>query len=327
AGGRGRSAAASALAGFAIHGYAPDGISSAGADPAQWGAWANGWKSSPAAGIPANVSGFTSYGKPSWMTETSGEKPEWLASSQTGGFPDQGAFSLALKLHQALTTGQENAWLYWQITDGNPSDDAHTQSLTDATLLAQGPKYVAVKHFFRYIRPGARRISATASGGVLASAYWLDPAQSLTVVLINENATAVNVPVALPALGIESFFVFTSSSGALWQPSTKSASGLTIALPAYGVATLYGVAAIAADAGVPDAGVADAGPVGGTGAGVADAGTSGAAGGTATPPKTGCSSAGGGFWLIAAALIAFSARSRPVLAVRCRPARSAPARR
>jgi hypothetical protein len=102
-------AAAAALGGFAIHGYAPDGISSAGADPAQWSAWANGWKTSPAAGIPANVAGFTSYGKPSWMTETSGEKPEWLASSQSGGFPDQGAFSLALKLHQALTTGQENA--------------------------------------------------------------------------------------------------------------------------------------------------------------------------------------------------------------------------
>jgi hypothetical protein len=139
------------------------------------------------------------------------------------------------------------------------------------------------------VRPGARRVSATAAGGVLASAYWLDPAQSLTVVLINENATAVNVPVSLPELGIESFDVFTSSSGALWKPSTKSAQSLTVTLPAYGVATVYGVAANAPDAGVTDAGVADAGSAGGTGAGIADAGTSGAgaSGGTAPPPKTG----------------------------------------
>lgn len=308
--------AAAAMSGFAIHGYAPDGIGSAGADPAQWNAWANGWTASPAAGIPAKVSGFKAFGKPSWMTETSGEKPEWLASSQSGGFPDQGAFSVALKLHQALTTGQQNAWLYWQITDGNPSDDAHTQSLTDSAQLAHGAKYVAAKHFFRYIRPGAQRVSATATGGILASAYALGG--SLTVVVINENAAAANVSVAVPA-GFESFDVFTSSSGSLWQASSLSGQDLSLALPGFGVATLHGAEVSTADAGTPDAGVADAGTSGGF-----DGGTTTGASPAAT--KTGCSSSGtDAFWLVAAAMMTVLFRRRPIAARR--RARSAPARR
>ncbi|HEY8039485.1 MAG TPA: glycoside hydrolase family 30 beta sandwich domain-containing protein, partial [Polyangiaceae bacterium] len=236
-----------AIAGFAIHGYGSDGVSSAGASSQMWAWWANGWQTSPAAGIPATVKGFASYGKPSWMTETSGEKPEWLASSSTGGFPDQGAFSIAVKIHQALTTGQQSAWLYWQLTDGSPADDAHVEPLTDATQLANGPKYVAAKHFFRAVRPGAQRVAATVGGGsttLLASAFVQDATGSLTVVLVNEAATAATVEVDLPATpaGITSLSAFTSSSGKLWQASAVNVAGgkASIPVPGYGVVTLTG---------------------------------------------------------------------------------------
>ena len=119
-------AAASALDFFCIHGYAPDGVSAAGAEPQSWRWWADGWSTSPAAGLPASVHGFTSYGKKSWMTETSGEVPAWLAPAS--GFPNQGAFSIALKIHQALTVGRQSAWVYWQLIDGSSVGD---QTLTD----------------------------------------------------------------------------------------------------------------------------------------------------------------------------------------------------
>ena len=265
-----------ALSGFAIHGYGSDGVSSAGADSQQWSYWAEGWQASPAAGIPANVAGFTSFGGPSWMTETSGEKAEWLASSSSGGFPDQGGFSVAVKIQQALTTGQESAWLYWQLTDGNPSDDQHVQTLTDSTQLAQAPKYVAAKHFFRYIRPGAVRVntSVTGSSTLLASAYVLDAAGALTVVLINEDAAATSVSLALPSSAPTSFQAFASSDGSLWQSSTVTASAgaASLTLPGYGVTTLYGTTV----GDLPDAGNADAGPVVDAGetadAGLVDAG-------------------------------------------------------
>ena len=154
------STASAAIDGFAIHGYDSNGVTAAGSSPGLWSWWANGWQASPAAGIPADVAGFMSYGKPSWMTETSGEPPAWLASSAgDGGFPDQGAFSIAVKLTQALTVGQESAWLYWQLTDGSPSSASDVGTLTDATQLANDPKYVAAKHFFRFIRPGAQRVA------------------------------------------------------------------------------------------------------------------------------------------------------------------------
>ncbi|MHB8420337.1 MAG: glycoside hydrolase [Myxococcales bacterium] len=296
--------AGAALAGFAIHGYAADGISSAGASPQLWDDWANGWQASPAGGIPADVAGFTSFGKPSWMTETSGEKPEWLASSQgPGGFPDQGAFSIAVKLQEALTTGQESAWLYWQLTDGKPSDDSDVQTLTDATQQGNAPKYVAVKHFFRFLRPGARRVAAAVTGdaNLLASAFVLGP--SFTAVLVNEGASTANVQLALPAeLAGPSLSAVTSSDGSYWQLSTIAvASGsAAVPVPGYGVVTLTGAGA-SGDGGVspPDAGTPqDAGVnVGDAGrppdGGAADAGATAKGDGGVPVATGGCNCAQG----------------------------------
>jgi O-glycosyl hydrolase len=240
--------ATAALGGFNIHGYASDGVNAAGANPQVWDWWVNGWTASPAAGIPGNVQGFSSFHKPSWMTETSGEKPEWLAASMNGGFPDSGAFSIALKIHQALTTGQESAWLYWQLTDGKASDDSDVETLTDATQLANDPKYVAAKHFFKYVRPGAQRVAATVGGSggtsLLASAFVLDSAAAVTAVLVNESANDATVTVTVggaPA-GLTSFSTYTSSNGKLWQASMAMLNGgqASVTVPGYGVTTLYG---------------------------------------------------------------------------------------
>ena len=236
--------AAAALDFMSIHGYAPDGVSSAGADPTSWGWWANGWAASPAAGVPPNVKGFAGFGKKSWMTETSGENAAWL--SPASGFPNAGAFSIALKLHQALTAGRESGWAYWQFTDGNA---VGTQTLTDATALATSPKYVAAKHFFACVRPGAVRVNAavstTASTALLASAYVQDTDYALTVVLVNPAANAVNATLAVPGYprGLSSFQSYTSSDGSYWQNARVSVKNgqAAVSVPGYGVVTLYGV--------------------------------------------------------------------------------------
>jgi O-glycosyl hydrolase len=236
------SQAAQALGFFCIHGYASDGVSAANATPVSWNWWANGWTGSPAPGIPANVNGFQFYGKKSWMTETSGEASSWL--SPASGFPNNGAWSIALRIHQALTAGQQSAWIYWQLTDGNP---VGAQTLTSSTLTNSSPKYVAVKHFFRYIRPGSVRVNASASGttNLLASAYLHVTNGTLTVVLINTSSntqpTTLHIPSA-PA-GIGSLQVFESGNANLWQTSTISVTGGTarVSVPGYGIVTLYAV--------------------------------------------------------------------------------------
>ena len=96
------------------------------------------------------------------MTETSGESAHWLdptpiagtsslgtedintkaaslVGPSTDSFPSEGGWSIALKIHQALTTGQQSAWLYWTFADptGKSVDASH---LTDSNLLDKSPK-------------------------------------------------------------------------------------------------------------------------------------------------------------------------------------------
>lgn len=55
---RADTAASRAVDFYCIHGYAADGVGSAGANPVSWERWANGWTISPAPGISGNVKGF-----------------------------------------------------------------------------------------------------------------------------------------------------------------------------------------------------------------------------------------------------------------------------
>jgi hypothetical protein len=234
-------AASSALSFLCIHGYAGDGVTASGSAPTEWNWWLNGWTTSPAAGIPANVKGTSAYGKKSWMTETSGEAPAWLSPST--GFPNQGAWSIALKLHQAMTAGMQSGWAYWQFTDGNA---VAAQTLTDATQRANAAKYVAAKHFFRFIRPNAVRVNATVANapGLNASAYLAASNNTVTIVLVNTAAAAVTVRVQAPSVPAEltSFQSFTSDANALWVSNAAPilAGAADVTVPRYGVCTLFG---------------------------------------------------------------------------------------
>jgi len=227
---------------YCIHGYANNGVSSAGSNPTVWDWWANGWVASPAGGIPPNVKGFMAYNKKSWMTETSGEETPWLSPST--GFPNNGAFSVALKIHQALTTGEQSAWVYWQFAEGG---NVSTFNLTDATQLGTAAKYNAFKHYSRFIRPNAVRLNTGIANGsnISVSSYIHDANKSLTVVIVNSNSTPQTITVNVPSLpfSISSFDVFTSSNNNYWKNSMLNVSQnkVTLTVPGYGVSTLNGV--------------------------------------------------------------------------------------
>jgi len=233
--------AASALGFFCIHGYASDGVTAAGSTPTQWSWWLNGWTTSPAAGIPSNVRGTAAYGKKSWMTETSGEAPAWL--SPGSGFPNQGAWSIALKIHQAMTAGEQSGWSYLRLTDGNP---VAAGTLTDVTYRSNSAKYVAAKHFYRFIRPNSTRVSASVAGapGLYASAYLAPSNTALTVALVNSSTNPVTAQVYAPAIpaGLTVFQSFISDVSALWVSNSIPLIGAaaTVTVPGYGVCTLFG---------------------------------------------------------------------------------------
>jgi hypothetical protein len=234
--------ASNALSFFCIHGYASDGVNAANATPTQWNWWANGWTASPAPGIPSNVRGYTFFNKKSWMTETSGENPAWLFP--TSGYPSEGAWGLALRIHQPLAAGQQSAWIYWQTTDGS---SVGAQTLTDANLRTNAAKYVAAKHYFRYIRPGAVRVDAAITGtsNLLATAFLHETNRTITLVLLNTSASSISADIRVPTspFAITSFRAFTSHNGDLWRSSSVAVSNgvASVTVPGYGVATLYGM--------------------------------------------------------------------------------------
>ncbi|MGB3799024.1 MAG: hypothetical protein WA952_04370 [Lewinella sp.] len=239
------SAALAAIDFFCIHGYGRDGVSAAGATSISWDWWANGWTESPAGGIPDSIGGFRSYGKKSWMTETSGENEAWLFP--TDGYPSQGAWSLGLRIHQALTTGRQSAWVYWTFIDGEEDGSVTDFGLTSESQGNQSAKYNAAKHFFKYIRPGSYRVATNTSDSTLyVSAYTHEQDDMMTIVLINGSREAVNPVVNLAgasAIAAE-FSAYTSASDAYWQPSTVTVANgeLNVTVPAFGIVTLTGTA-------------------------------------------------------------------------------------
>ncbi len=235
------SAALKAIDFFCIHGYANDGVTAAGANPNLWNWWVNGWNASPAPGIPANVKGFSSFNKKSWMTETSGESPEWLFPAN--GFPGEGAFGLGIRIHQALTTGMESAWIYWTFTTADNNGNVTNYGLTNERAGINSPKYNAAKHYFKFIRPGALRIACNISGSsdLLASAYVHETDHTLTMVLINTKNVTQNASINLPYSGLQ-LKKYESFQNNYWKSSDLNVNGSTtlISLPAYSMISLTG---------------------------------------------------------------------------------------
>jgi len=232
--------AAAAESFFCIHGYASDGATAVGAESKPWSWWADGWTSSPSAGLPDVVPGFTSYSKKSWMTEAGGESAAWLDPGT--GYPGNGAWSIALKMQQALTAGQESACLYSQFAE---KDDSTTAScLSRGTNTTMEPKYVAAKHFIKYIRPGAVAVGASVddTNGVTASAFLHQQNHTLTIVLVNKNSAPDVTSVQLPDdfNTVQSVKTVTSSHDSLWKESTASPTQglIQVSVPGYGIVTL-----------------------------------------------------------------------------------------
>lgn len=243
--------ASAALPFYGVHGYAADGISSANSSPQVWNWVRDGWGAAPNPSVPANVKGYQDYGKKAWMTETSGEATSWLAYRSGSSFPSEGAFSIAIKLHQALTAGEVTAWMYWQLADG---EAVGSQTATDSTLLNQSPKFVALKHFYKFIRPGMKRVDVSVSSGpdLETSAFYAGypgstaadgPGTLLTIVMVNVASSANLAQITLPAdlngslLQIDSY---TSSNNLLWQYQRLTVVNgvISLSVPGYGVSTV-----------------------------------------------------------------------------------------
>ncbi len=235
------SAASRALSFYCVHGYAADGVTAGSANPRLWDWWVNGWTSSPAPGLPAQVKGTASFRKKSWMTETSGENRAWLFPPN--GFPGDGGLGVGIRIHQALTSGNQSAWIYWTFADSDAQGQVSNFGLTNRNAANQSPKYVAAKHFFKPIRPNSVRVGTSVSGSntLLASAYLHKGDRDLCIVLINTSAQSQGAEIKIP-VGDMHFASFTSQLNQYWvNASAELKQGVVnLQVPAYGMVSLKG---------------------------------------------------------------------------------------
>jgi glucuronoarabinoxylan endo-1,4-beta-xylanase len=172
--------------------------------------------------------------RPIWMTETSSFVDSWEGGRNAQGEERPGAFALAQAIHAALYHGKVAAWLWWQ---GSELSGMNEFSLMQGTVV--GRRYHVSKHFYRFIRPGARMVAAESDDRELAvAAFEHARLGSFVTVLLNSGY----VPKAVRLEGAELPFAYDAYVSNAERNLSESAPALVyrdrVVLPPRSVTTL-----------------------------------------------------------------------------------------
>ena len=185
-----------------------------------------------AQGSPFYYANAVNNGKDVWMTEhyltPAGAQP---------GITD--ALAAAEEIHNSMTVGQYNAYVWWWALDWNPGTGVDNNGLVDTN---NNPTYYgyAMAQFSRFVKTGYTRVSATATPvpGVYLSAYA--GSGHSVIVAINTNTSASTVPVYFNGQTVSSLTPYqTTATGGLTPLTAVSVSGdnFTASLPAQSITT------------------------------------------------------------------------------------------
>lgn len=173
-------------------------------------------------------------GKEVWMTEH-------YLSPISGSTPEiADAIALAEELHNSITVGQYNAYVWWGSSATNP----YSAALIDDS---NNPNYFgyAMAQFARFVRPGYVRVDApaTPATGVYLSAYSGSDSSGnshFVIVAINSNTYATALPISIENATVTSLTPYqTTASGGLAAQSAVTVPGgaFTATLPAQSITT------------------------------------------------------------------------------------------
>lgn len=168
-----------------------------------------------------------------WMTEHTIN----LASGETTTQSMADALSVAEDVHNSMTVGQYNAYVYWWMV--NSSSLSYYSGLLD-TSGNMSWVGAGLAQYARFVRPGYSRYSATANPltGVYVSAYGTTGHQA--IVVINTNSTAAQIAFTIQNQSISSLTPYQTTSAGMVaaQPAvTLSGNQFTYAVPAQSITT------------------------------------------------------------------------------------------
>lgn len=181
---------------------------------------------------PSYYSNAENAGKEVWMTE------HYLSAA--GAQPAIGdALQAAKEIHDSLTVGNYNAYVWWWVIDWNPGGGMTNTGLVDAN---NAPTYFgwAMAQFSRFVRPGYVRSNATydPSKNVFVSAYKGNG--HFVIVAINMSTSSVNQTVNIQNQSLSSMTPYqTTATVTLAQQTGVTVSGnqFTTVLPAQSITT------------------------------------------------------------------------------------------
>jgi O-glycosyl hydrolase len=246
---------------WAVHGYDASGAGAPDASGIMWRQFWEGRDDPNYVDAEGNSKswkaltwpGLASTGKPVWMTEGGGQGDFWVRPEKGGA---AGALNLGMSIFHALVDGHVSAYVSWTLTQG-------ADAVTPDTLMENGdtdaPKYVALKHYARYIRPGSVRIDASRNfnsghAHVLATAFTHEANDTLTVILLNNEDDARSVTLKMGGLADQpagqTLAAFRSTADERFrrlEDQTAHANGeLTLELPPRSLLTLTTQSAVPA---------------------------------------------------------------------------------
>jgi glucuronoarabinoxylan endo-1,4-beta-xylanase len=126
-------------------------------------------------------------------------KEVWMTEHTVDSTGLQGALDLAREIHDSMTVGNYNAYLYWWLQNwivGNNSPYMAGLINDPALDLALTKKGYAMGQFSKFVRPDHVRTDATAnpSTGIYISAYKDSANSHFVIVAINLGAADINQP-------------------------------------------------------------------------------------------------------------------------------------
>jgi glucuronoarabinoxylan endo-1,4-beta-xylanase len=165
-------------------------------------------------------------GKERWMTEHYTD-----STTDANAWPN--ALGVASEIHNAMVTGQFNAYTWWYIK----------RSYGPINSGAVTKRGWCMAHWSKFIRPGFYRVDATASpaSGVSLSAYKSDT--DVVLVAVNTSSSTQSLTVSINGSTISSYDKFTTSSSknlASDGKVTASNGSVTLSLDGSSVTTLHG---------------------------------------------------------------------------------------
>ncbi len=119
----------------------------------------------------------------------------------------------AVVLHHTLVTEGATAYLQNALVGPNAETGALVVLGGGSSILLE-PAYHALRHYARFTDPGWVRAGASADSGSVLASSWVSPSGAVTVVVVNQNADALNVEIDTnTSAGDKSNVVRTSFDG------------------------------------------------------------------------------------------------------------------